>query len=456
MPDKIGELARQIVEALQAVSSHFETSPQFRQFALRMSLKDNLEILTCGVRIARQLHAELDQVACEVVSSDVPITSSGQPESVDYLSLFNGYGFNGEVSVLEMAISQAVGISFGRFDIRSAMKEPQKLTADEVFVELPAASPLLLTRKSSQEFISHESADPFPCSINGILVDDSGHQDDLMQKVCSVFEAFSLDSTHSGLEEVRTVLGAKELELDCWLRSTFFEIHIKQYSVSRRKAPIYWQLATPSASYSVWCYYHRLTRDTFFRVARDYITPKVDHEERKLSALRQEAGLDYSSKHRKAIDAQESFVAELRAFESEVTRIAPLWSPNLNDGVIINFAPLWRLVPQHKPWQKECKTVWDKLVKGDYDWAHLAMHLWPERVVPKCKVDRSLAIAHGLEDDFWVEDDERKWHKRQVSGNRIEELVAERASTAVKAALKDLLEAPAPAGQTRRKQKART
>jgi len=233
-----------------------------------------------------------------------------------------------------------------------------------------------------------------------------------------------------------------------------FEHHIKRYTSGRRKAPIYWQLATPSGSYSVWCYYHRLTRDTFFRVASDYVTPKVDHEERKLNALRQEAGLDQSSKQRKAIDAQETFVAELRAFKSEVTRIAPLWSPNLDDGVIINFAPLWRLVPQHKSWQKECKTVWDKLVKGDYDWAHLAMHLWPERMVPKCKDDRSLAIAHGLEEELWVEDD-GKWHKRRVSGNRIEELVAERASTAVKAALKDLLEAPAPAGQTRRKRKAR-
>ena len=68
------------------------------------------------------------------------------------------------------------------------------------------------------------------------------------------------------------------------------------------------------------------------------------------------------------------------------------------------MAPLWRLVPQHKPWQKELKSKWDELVAGKYDWAHLAMHLWPERVVPKCATDRSLAIAHGLEDVFWTED----------------------------------------------------
>jgi len=281
-----------------------------------------------------------------------------------------------------------------------------------------------------------------------IGVADEGHPEDLAV-------ALVRHASDTNLEGPLLILGESDF-LRGYFRSLFFRDHIADASVRPRKAPIYWQLATPSASYSVWCYYHRLTRDTFFRVANDYVTPKVDHEERKLNVLRQEAGPDPSSKQRKAIDTQETFIAELRTFKTEVIRIAPLWNPNLNDGVIINFAPLWRLVPQHKPWQKECKQVWDKLVKGDYDWAHLAMHLWAERVVPKCQDDRSLAIAHGLEDEFWYEVEDGKWQKRQVNGDRIEQLVAERASTAVKAALQDLLEAPVPAGQTRRKKKARS
>jgi len=36
--------------------------------------------------------------------------------------------------------------------------------------------------------------------------------------------------------------------------------------------------------------------------------------------------------------------------------------------------------------------------KCDYHWAHLAMNYWPERVREKCKTDKSLAIAHGLEE----------------------------------------------------------
>ena len=130
-------------------------------------------------------------------------------------------------------------------------------------------------------------------------------------------------------------------------------------------------------------------------------------------------------------------------------RVAPLWNPNLDDGVIINFAPLWRLVPQNKSWQKELKSTWDALCEGKYDWAHLAMHLWPERVVPKCEKDRSLAIAHGLEDVFWIEGADGKWKARATPVKPVEELVRERTSPAVKAALQSLLEAPSATGGKR-------
>jgi hypothetical protein len=55
----------------------------------------------------------------------------------------------------------------------------------------------------------------------------------------------------------------------------------------------------------------------------------------------------------------------------------------------------------HKPWQKVLKDTWSKLEKGDYDWAHLALNYWPERVLFKCHEDRSLAIAHDVEKLFW-------------------------------------------------------
>ena len=54
------------------------------------------------------------------------------------------------------------------------------------------------------------------------------------------------------------------------LAKDLFPAHIRMYSKSRRKAPIYWQLATPSANYSVWLYIHAFGKDTLFRVQNDY------------------------------------------------------------------------------------------------------------------------------------------------------------------------------------------
>lgn len=171
------------------------------------------------------------------------------------------------------------------------------------------------------------------------------------------------------------------------------------------------------------------------------VAPKIAHEERQLTSLIQSVGTNPSAKGREEIAAQESLVEELRALLDEMKRVAPLWHPTLDDGVVLTMAPLWRLVPQHRVWQKELKGKWDALAAGNYDWAHLAMHLWPERVVPKCAMDRSLAIAHGLDDIFWVEGDDGKWKRRPTPIRPVEVLVRERTSSAVKEALKNLLEA---------------
>jgi hypothetical protein len=70
--------------------------------------------------------------------------------------------------------------------------------------------------------------------------------------------------------------------------------------------------------------------------------------------------------------------------------------------VQITAAPFWKLF-QHKAWQKKLKETWERLEQGEYDWAHLACSIWPERVLRKCHQDRSMAIAHDVEDYFWHE-----------------------------------------------------
>lgn len=88
------------------------------------------------------------------------------------------------------------------------------------------------------------------------------------------------------------------------------------------------------------------------------------------------------------------------------------------------------------------------------------MHLWPERVVPKCVADASLAIAHGLEEVFWEQDDRERFQpKEEPEGGWepvIDRLVKERSSPAVKAALQSLLDSPVASSKSGRTRGRRT
>jgi hypothetical protein len=317
-------------------------------------------------------------------------------------------------------MSWLLGAVFGRFDVRLVTGERAVPPEPDPFDPLAARSPGMWPADEER-----------PVPPPDLLVDDLGHARDIGSQVSVEAELVGVSMP----EDPRR-----------WLAREFFPLHIKMYSKSRRKAPIYWQLATPSASYSVWLYVHAFSGDTMFRVQNDYVVPKLRHEESRLETLEREAGEKATAAQRKAIAEQEAFVEELRGFLDEVKRVAPLWNPDLDDGVIINFALLWRLVPHHRPWQKELNATWDALCEGKYDWARLAMRLWPERVVPKCAADRSLAIAHGLEDVFWAQGSDGRWAARTTPARPLDDVIAERASDAVKAALRNLLDAPAIVG----------
>jgi hypothetical protein len=352
-------------------------------------------------------------------------------------------------------VSWAVGTAFGRFDIRLATGMRLIPTEPEPFDPLPTCSPGKLTGDDGLPLARPPVGYPLAFPEAGVLVDDPGHTADLTAAVRTVFDAVFAADVDRWWNDVATLLDPKDYELRVWLADSFFEYHLKRYSKSRRKAPILWQLGTPSGRYSVWLYAHRLTRDSLLQLQNDVVGPKLIHEERQLTNLTQKADDSPSASERKAIAAQETVVEELRAMLDEVTRVAPLWNPNLDDGVVLTMAPLWRLVAQCKPWQKELKAKWGELSAGKYDWAHIAMHLWPERVIPKCATDRSLAIAHGLEDIFWVEDLDGKWNARTTPVKPLDEFIRERSSPAVKAALNLLLDAPAIIAAQRRSGAAR-
>jgi len=333
---------------------------------------------------------------------------------------------NEESNLVSELLSWGVGVAFGRFDPRIATHVRQLPLEPEPFEPLPTRSPGMWPE------------DDAPIEHTDVLVDDEGHKDDIVVRIGSALEHAKFDVPD---------------DLRSWLSKEFFPLHIKMYSKSRRKAPIYWQIATPSATYSVWLYIPAFNRDSMFRVQNDYVAAKLAQEERNLEALAREIRNQATNTQRKELAAKFTFVEELRAFLEEVKLVAPLWNPNLDDGVIINFSPLWRLVPQNKQWQKELKSTWNALCEGKYDWSHLAMHLWPERVIRKCANDRSMAIAHGIENVFWSEESDGKFAPQKTPTKSVDDLVRERTSAAVKSALKGLLNAPVQSGVKRSSKK---
>jgi hypothetical protein len=110
------------------------------------------------------------------------------------------------------------------------------------------------------------------------------------------------------------------------------------------------------------------------------------------------ASISSHRRERAELETLSDFQTELQELHDELLRVTQLpWKPNLNDGVLITASPLWKHFRLPK-WQKDLKACWEGLAAGDYDWAHLAYSIWPQRVRAKCKTDRSLAIAHRLED----------------------------------------------------------
>ena len=274
-----------------------------------------------------------------------------------------------EAPSMDALLSWTAGVAFGRFDWRLVTGEREAPPEPEPFDPLPVKSPGML---SDCDEPYHRHA--------GILVDDSSHEHDLPRLMANVLQTVDVEVD----EDLRR-----------WLRRDFFKYHLQQYSKSRRKAPIYWPLATASGSYTLWLYYPDLTDQTLFTAINDFVEPKLKQVVSELVNLRL-AGASRSRDDEKRLEELSDFRDELANLRDSLLELAPGYKPNHDDGVQITAAPLWPLF-RHKPWQKVLKETWEKLEQGDYDWAHLAMAYWPERVREKCITDKSLAIAHDLE-----------------------------------------------------------
>lgn len=372
---KLSSLALRGWEHKRTLDTVNENSHAFMLPASLRSRLGSYDIAAIEVELA-SIQAEIDEIAFELYGFSqedrvAALGAAGVEADVDEPSEDEGDEDDAfeDTPSGDGLLSWAVGVAFGRFDWRLATGERLVPPEPEPFDPLPAKSPGMLL----------DDAKPFHKHA-GILVDDLGHHHDLSRLVEQVLE--TVDA--SVAEDVRR-----------WVQKDFFAFHLKRYSKSRRKAPIYWPLATASGSYTLWLYYPSLSDQTLFTAVNDFVDPKLEDVRKELQVLR-DKGAGRNKQDEKSLETLVSLEHELADLRDSLLEIAPSYRPNHDDGVQITAAPLWKLF-RHKPWQKVLKDTWAKLEKGDYDWAHLAMNYWSQRVRDKCTTDKSLAIAHNLE-----------------------------------------------------------
>jgi hypothetical protein len=190
--------------------------------------------------------------------------------------------------------------------------------------------------------------------------------------------------------------------------------------------PIHWPLCSANKTFVAWVNIHRMNANTLKNLITDHLRPAHTNIKSNLEGL---SNTDAKSAElRNALIGQ---LSELNAFIDLVTecsqrgparatvttgrqtKMSPprevdaLYDPNLDDGVMINSAALWPLLyPQWRKPQEWWMELSNAAGRKDYDWSHLAMRYWPQRVDAKCKEDPSLGVAHGC---FWAYHPARAW-----------------------------------------------
>jgi hypothetical protein len=262
-----------------------------------------------------------------------------------------------------------------------------------------------------------------------ILCDDPGHKYDIVKCIDEILSPYF---GGDAIDQIASLISGEGFDLRHLISSKFFEKHLSVYSDFRRQAPVYWPLSSRGGALTLWVFYHHLNDQTLFTAVNEFVDPKLKDLQQHLDSLR---GRDSRSKEdERKFEALTIQLEEINEFRSELLRVGKFWKPNLNDGVQITAAPFWFFF-QSRKWRDTLKKTWEELEEGKYDWAHLALSIWPERVVRTAHKDRSIAIAHSLEDALWHELEIKKssktgrvtvkyeWQPRELSEKELNAIV---------------------------------
>ncbi|QRQ99504.1 BREX-1 system adenine-specific DNA-methyltransferase PglX [Dyadobacter sandarakinus] len=400
---------------IQEVFEREETSLYFTGPALKSGLSISQSIETVLSQFAQSKTAHLTSLVQinEQVYANFGITTEDQAHIREITNSEEarpeGTVFNvSELELAEGVLSWLVGVAFGRWNVMLAHHPERIPIREDIFAPLPAQSPASLNMDGLLEY-------PVPFRMDGLAVVEDGDPADLMRCIRATLRYLYHEQADAIERELAALLGANDLADYLSQPNRFFAAHLAQYTQNKRTAPIYWPLSVPSGRYTIWMYYPRLNDQTLYRIVGEYLKPKQAALTDDIRRL--EASGTPTDKDRRLLADWQSLRAELAQMEADLLRIADLpYRPNHDDGVLLTAAPLHGFFRNRK-WQQATEAAWQELQRGDYDWAHLTLPIWPDRVKDKCKTDLSMAIAHGLEDTCSVKPREKKERTPKVSGS---------------------------------------
>lgn len=343
-------------------------------------------------------------------------------------------------------LSYAVGLAFGRWDIRlwqnpswiptwldpfgamppcpiGQLVGPDALPAASDRIASPAWRAAWKDASNPPTGIADDTvtAADYPLTVawEGWLVDDTlGNPgaETFLSRVGATLEFLFGRDRPTWEHDMCEALGVRTAA--DWFRgpANFFADHLSRYSKSRRRAPIYWPIATQSGRLTVWVYGPRFDAKlvaaliNWLRADCERLRDDCEETERRLNeTLGREAT--------ELRDRAQLLRSELRERQDLRDRIADLerrgYRPHPDDGFAVTLSPL-AFAFRHAPWRTYLEETYAELEAQKLDWAHLAMQFWPARVREKCRTDKSLSIAHGLE-DLYVEPEGKGKRKGKVA-----------------------------------------
>jgi hypothetical protein len=377
MPE-LGNRAERVYLMIRKIDELNELSHAFDPYSLVKAMNEG-ESWADSERVAETtIQEEISKIDEEVIaaSRELNVSPRRAPSGGSYFAAITDLAPSFQ-TVCECVVSMLMGCVFGRWDIRYPSGVARLSPQGDPFSALNSISPAMVRAVDSES--QGGVTKPFSQSDqDGIATDDPDHSDDVVRMLMAASESIWSNRAESIEKQLCTQF--EVMDIREYLRKPgsagFWVQHLTCYSKSRRKAPIYWLLQSSKRNYALWLYYHKLDKDLLFKALVNYVQPKIRLESTRLGTLRsQKTAAGDSGKEAKRLakelESQEEFLSELRDFEDKLRRAANLHlEPDLNDGVVLNIAPLHELVP----W-REAEKYWKELLAGKYEWSSIGKQL---------------------------------------------------------------------------------